>query len=109
MNFRDKILKFNAYALTSATSVYNEDSMTAQQLAITSANKVKECLTMVDALAEAIENIKNFLKINYNEDSEELELTIQGKIDEIRLQVTNTYACMFDEDSMSTLELATSF
>lgn len=104
MNFKDRIKLFHQYALTNSLSVYNEDSMTAQQLAIASANKVKECLLMVDELATAITNIKAF--INYDETSEELALSIEQKIENLRKQVDSSYTCIYNEDAMSVLELA---
>lgn len=106
MNIRDKIMKFQAFALTNMTSLYNEDSMTAQQLNIVNANKIKECLVAVDDLATAIENMKSALKLNYTGDSEELELTLDQKVTAIKEQVNNSYVCIFNEDAMTSLELA---
>lgn len=106
MNFRDRITRFRNFALTCSTSLYNEDSMTAQQLNIKSSEKIIECLNMVDTLATGIENINSFLKINYNEDAEELELTIGQQIEALREQVNNSFVCVYDEDSMSALEQA---
>lgn len=106
MTFKDKIARFHAFALTTMTSLYNEDSMTAQQLNIANANKIKECLLMVDDLATGISNIKDFLKISYNEENEELELTIGQKVEELKTQVNNAYVCIFNEDAMTSLELA---
>lgn len=106
MNFRDKIARFNNFALTNSLGVYNEDSMTAQELSIKSANKIKECLLMVDDLATSINNIKEYLGINYNADSEELELTIGQKVTELKEQVNKSYVCIFNENAMTQLELA---
>lgn len=99
-------MRFQAYALTNSASIYNEDSMTAQQLNIASANKIKECLLAVDDLATAIENMKSALKLNYDGDTEELELTLDAKITAIKDQVNNSYVCIFNEDAMTSLELA---
>ena len=104
MNFRDRIARFHNFALTNNLGVYNEDSMTAQELSIRSANKIKECLLMVDDLAKGIENIKDFLKLSY--DSEELELTIGQKVEELKEQVNSSYVCIFNENAMTQLELA---
>ena len=106
MNLKDRILRFQRFALTNSTSMYNEDSMTAQQLNIATANKVKECLVAVDDLATAIENMKSALKINYDGDTEELELTLDAKITAIKEQVNASYVCIFNEDAMTSIELA---
>ena len=106
MSVLDKIIKFRAYAMAHNTTLYNEDSITAQQLNIRTADKIAECLQTVNDLAIAIENIKAYLKITYNEDAEELELTFGKKIEEIKTQVNNSYVCLFDENSMTALELA---
>jgi len=106
MNLKDKIMKFQAFALTNMTGLYNEDSMTAQQLNIVNNNKIKECLEAVADLTEAIENMKETLKINYSGDAEELELTIDQKVAAIKTQVDSSYVCIFNEDAMTNLELA---
>lgn len=106
MNIKDRILNFQRFALTNSTSIYNEDSMTAQQLNIATANKIKECLITVDDLATAIENMKTALKLNYNGDTEELELTLDAKITAIKDQVNASYVCIFNEDAMTSIELA---
>lgn len=99
-------MKFQAFALTNMTGLYNEDSMTAQQLNIVNNNKIKECLEAVADLTEAIENMKETLKINYSGDAEELELTIDQKVAAIKTQVDSSYVCIFNEDAMTNLELA---
>lgn len=106
MNIKDRILNFQRFALTNSASIYNEDSMTAQQLNIATANKMKECLVAVDDLATAIENMKTALKLNYNGDSEELEITLDTKITAIKEQVNASYVHIFNENAMTSLELA---
>lgn len=106
MNLKDRILKFQRFALTNSTSLYNEDGMTAQQLNIVNANKIKECLLAVDDLTTAIENMKSALQLNYNENTEELEITLDAKIKAIKEQVNTSYVCVFNEDAMTSLELA---
>lgn len=106
MNLKDRILKFQRFALTNSTSLYNEDSMTAQQLNIVNANKIKECLLAVDDLTTAIDNMKSALALNYNGDAEELELTLDAKIKAIKDQVNASYVTIFNEDAMTSLELA---
>lgn len=106
MDLHDRILKFQRFALTSATSIYNEDSMTAQQLNVVNANKIKECLLAVDDLSTAIENMKAGIVANYNGDKEELELSIGDKVAAIKDQVKASYVCVFNENAMTSLELA---
>ena len=106
MELRDRISRFQNYALTNATSLYNEDSRTAQQLAIQSANKIKECLLAVEDLTVAIENIQKYLKMEYAEESEEIVLTIEQSVKNIKDQVNASYVSIFNEDAMTTGELA---
>ena len=106
MDIKEKIRLFHAYALTTNVGLYNEDSMTAQKLMIESAKKIKECLEMVSVLSEGIENIYNFLKINYNEENEELELSIGEKITNLKSQVNSSYVCIYNEDALTSGELA---
>ena len=106
MDLKDRILNFQRYALTNSVGIYNEDSMTAQQLNIVNANKIKECLLAVEDLATAIENMKAPLKLNYNGDAEELELTLDQKVNAIKEQVNSSYVCIFNENAMTNLELA---
>lgn len=106
MNIRDRILNFQRFALTCNTSIYNEDAMTAQQLNINNANKIRECMEMISTLSEAIENMKNQLSIIYEGDTEELAVTLDEKLNAIKEQVNNTYMSVMNEDAMTSLELA---
>lgn len=106
MDLHDRILNFQRYALTNSTSLYNEEGMTAQQLNIRSANKIKECLLAVEDLATAIENMKEYIKMSYTGDAEELELTIDQKVADIKTQVNSSYVGLFNENAMTSLELA---
>ena len=106
MNLRDKIARFHNFALTNHLSLYDEKSVTAQQLAIASADKMKECLLMVDELSTAIENIKDFIGMRYDGTTEILELTIEQKVAELKEQVNSSYVHIFDENAMTIDELA---
>ena len=106
MELRDRIMRFQNYALTNSTGLYNEDSMTAQQLAIQSANKIKECMIAIDDLATAIENIQKFLQMNYEEESEQVVITIEQCVKEIKNHVNSSYVHIFNEDAMTSGELA---
>lgn len=106
MELKDKILNFRRFALTNSTSIYGEDSKTAQELLIRSAEKVAECMDMVLAYGEAIENMQTYIDLNYNGDTEELKVTVETAVKELKEQVNKTYACIYDEDSESAIELA---
>ena len=106
MNFKDRILNFQRYALTNMTSVYQEDAMTAQELNIKTAQKIVECLKEVEVLATAIENIKKFLQMEYEDQSEELVINIEQAVADIKTQVNNSYIHVFDENAMTASELA---
>lgn len=106
MNFNDRIRNFNNYALTTSVGIYDEDSMTAQQLNIKSANKIIECLKAVEEAVETLTTIKEVLKISYEEGNEELTLTLDQKVEDVKNQVNGTYTCIFDENAMSNLEQA---
>lgn len=104
MNFNDRIRNFNNYALTNSVGVYNEDSMTAQQLNIQSANKIIECLKAVEEQHARLETIQEVLKIEYDESNEEMIVTFDTKLAELKEQVNNSYTCIFDENAMTNLE-----
>lgn len=106
MNIKDKLLKFQRFGLTNTTGTYNEDSMTAQELNLINANKIKECLEAVELQRQAIENMKEAILLKYTGDTEELEITIDTQIAEIRKQVDASYVCIYNEDAMDNLELA---
>lgn len=106
MNFKDRIRNYHNYGLTTSVGVYNEDSMTAQQLNIQSANKIIECLKAVEEKANRLTAIEEKLKIEYNEGNEELILTFEEEISALKDQINNSYRCIFDEDAMTNLEQA---
>lgn len=106
MNIKDKLLKFQRFGLTNTTGTYNEDSMTAQELNLINANKIKECLEAVELQRQAIENLKGSILLNYAGDTEELELTIDSQVEAIKKQVDSSYVCIFNECAMDNLELA---
>lgn len=106
MNIKDSILNFQRYALTNMTSVYGEDALTAQELNIKTASKIVECLKEVEVLATAIENIKKFLQMEYNEESAELVISIEQAVADIKTQVNSSYINIFDENAMTASELA---
>lgn len=106
MDYKDRIRMFQAYALTNSVGLYNEDSMTAQKLMIQSSKKIKECLEMVSTLTEAIENIKAYIGLNIDGENEEIQVTVETKITEIKTQVNNSYVCMYNEDALTSGELA---
>ena len=102
MNIKDRILNFKRFAITNMTSIYNEDAVTGGMLALQNANKMRECLETVDALATAIGNMAVLL--DYNQEDEELQLTIQTACEEIKAQANASYTSLYNEDAMTTLE-----
>jgi len=76
MTTLEKITKLRAYALTAKTAIYNEDAMTAIQLAGVTACKVNECIDAINGMLEICEEVfAEILKheaLNYDDSSEEL-------------------------------------
>ena len=74
MSTLEKIEKLKAYALTAKTSIYNEDAMTAIQLAGQTACKVNECVDAINLMLEVITEVSAIVGFNYNEQTEELSI-----------------------------------
>ena len=73
MNTMEKLAKIRAYALTAKTAIYNEDAMTAIELAGQTACKVNECVDAMNMLIEAVEElIVDINPIDYDGSTEEL-------------------------------------
>lgn len=100
MNVKDNLTNFRRFALTNSTSVYGEDSKTAQELLIQSARKVAECMDKIIHYGELIE------ALGLEFEDEELQLNIETMYKEIKNQVNATYSCIYDENSESAIELA---
>lgn len=67
----ETIAKIRAYALTAKTAIYNEDAMTAIELAGQTACKVNECVDAINAMLDVIDNLQAF---HYDPDSEGLTI-----------------------------------
>lgn len=106
MNPKARMMKFKRFGLTNAISLYNEDSMTAQQLVIEGNRKIAECLSEIERMWVDIEDIKASLLLTYTGDKEELEISIDEALEEVKKQVDASYRCIIDEDSMTALEQA---
>lgn len=91
------------YALTGHTSRYNEDGLTAQQLLIKCAKRVKECINVCEVLHEndyaVIESIAN-----YNAGGEELIVGLNNLFS--AKAYVNRFFFLFKENSVSQIELA---
>ena len=74
MTTLEKIEKLRAYALTAKTSIYNEDAMTAIQLAGQTACKVNECVDAINLMLEIFTEVSAIVGFNYNETDEELSI-----------------------------------
>lgn len=99
----DCINNIDNYALTGHTSVYNEDGLTAQQLLILCAKRIKECVNVCEDLHARGYNIIN-ARATYNADSEEIAITLE-KILRRANYITRHYF-LFNENAKSVIELA---
>lgn len=106
MNYKDQIRLFQTFALTNSVSVYGEESKTAQALMIQCTKKIQECMKILAVYGEMIENIQKFLKMEYQEESEELVMTLEQKVEALKVQVNNSYVDIYNEDAMDLGELA---
>lgn len=53
----ERLHQIRAYALTAKTAIYNEDAMTAIELAGVTACKVNECVNAINELVALVEQI----------------------------------------------------
>ena len=67
----NKIEELRALALTCRASVYNEDAMTAIELAACTAKKVNEVIDLVNGILDLLESL-DVIPNTYNENSETL-------------------------------------
>lgn len=74
MTVAEKIEKLRAYALTAKTCIYNEDAMTAIQLAGQTACKVNECVEAINLMLDTIEDTLKLLGVEYDPETEELKV-----------------------------------
>ena len=97
---------FQTFALTNSVSIYNEESKTAQGLMIQCTKKIQECMKILSVYAEMIENIQKFLKMEYEEESNELVMTLEQKVEALKVQINNSYVDIYNECAMTSGELA---
>ena len=74
MNIAEKIAKIRAYALTAKTCIYNEDAMTAIELAGQTACKVNECVDAINDMLTLIEEVLVAVGLEYDPDTEALKI-----------------------------------
>lgn len=73
MTVSERIEHIRAYALTCRAAIYNEDAMTAIELAGCTAKKVNEVVDLVNMLLDLVEKMAIVANINeYDENSETL-------------------------------------
>ena len=61
MTLAEQITQLRAYALTAKTAIYNEDAMTAIELAGQTACKVNECVEVINNMLDLLDAlIKEF-------------------------------------------------
>lgn len=74
MSILAKIELLRAYALTAKTSIYNEDAMTAIELAGQTACKVNECVEALNNMLDVVEELRLAVGLQYDPDSENLTI-----------------------------------
>ena len=75
MTTMEKLLKLKAYAVTAKTSIYNEDAMTAIELAGQTACKVNELVDAINLLIEIVEEHSDYLTtLKYDPTTEGLSI-----------------------------------
>ena len=106
MNYKDQIRMFQTYALTNSVGLYNEESKTAQGLMIQCTKKIQECMKILSLYGDMLSNIQSFLHMNYEEQSEELVMSLEQKVTDLKVQINNSYVDIYNECAMSSGELA---
>ena len=79
MDLNSKIEKLRALAITAKASIYNEEAMTALELAGATACKVNQCVECVNGMLDLLTEIsadleKHMGEITYNAENEEIIL-----------------------------------
>lgn len=72
--FTEQIAKVRALALTAKTAIYNEDAMTAIELAGVTACKVNQCVDAINEMLDFIEKITIETSIGYNASDESVTI-----------------------------------
>lgn len=68
--YSEQLEKIRAYALTAKATIYNEDAMTALELAGVTACKVNQCVDAINALCDLVEEIQIDIALRYDPDGE---------------------------------------
>lgn len=78
MSVTNKLAQLRAYALTAKTCIYNEDAMTAIELAGQTACKVNECVEAINLIIEAIDQLaqNDGLEFIWDETTESLTMRV---------------------------------
>ena len=69
----EKIEALRAFAITAKTAIYNEDAMTAIELAGVTACKVNQCIDAINDMLDIIDDIRKELP-SYDPDAETIKL-----------------------------------
>lgn len=80
MDYKQQIAKLHALALTAKTAIYNEEAMTAIELAGATACKVNQCVECINEITATLEELSTDLEaigtiVGYDVDNEELIVT----------------------------------
>lgn len=77
MDYKEQLIKLHALAITAKTAIYNEDAMTALELAGVTACKVNQCVDVINEIITTIEELATDVEsigtiVGYDVDKEEL-------------------------------------
>ena len=74
MDYTEQIAKVRALAITAKAAIYNEDAMTALELAGVTACKVNQCVDAINEMLDLIEKVSFEHSLGYNSDSESVTI-----------------------------------
>lgn len=74
MNYTEQVAKLRALALTAKAAIYNEDAMTAIELAGVTACKVNQCIDAINEMLDLIATITDDVALAYNSADESVTI-----------------------------------
>lgn len=73
MDISERLAQIRAYAITAKSAIYNEDAMTAIELAGVTACKVNECVKAINEIVDILDTITAH-NILYDENNERITI-----------------------------------
>lgn len=73
MDISERLAQIRAFALTAKSAIYNEDAMTAIELAGVTACKVNECVKAINEIVDILDTITSN-NILYDENNEQISI-----------------------------------